>query len=283
MYILSIITINRNNSIGLDKTIQSVLLSKRKAFEYIIIDGASTDASVEVIQKYANEFGDRLKWISEPDKGIYNAMNKGIGYASGKYVQFLNSGDCLVSCDVIEKMLCELERLDYPPILYGNMLKELSNGKVLRDRCFAGRDISFLGFYLGTLNHSPAYIRRNLFQKYGLYDESLKIVSDWKWYLQAIVLGEETPIYTDIDVTLFDMNGISETNKELDKKERRQVLNALINPAVLVDYDRWSFAIEQMRRLKRHPWAYKLVWFIERCLFKLERYQKGRSLETQYQ
>lgn len=280
---LSIITINRNNSSGLERTIQSVLQQTNKEFEYIVVDGASTDLSVDVIKKYAVQSGNRLKWISEPDNGIYNAMNKGIGMASGEYVQFLNSGDILVSNDVTDRMLLELINKGKPSILYGNMLKDMPGGYYLKDKCFAGQDITFLGFYSGTLNHPPTYIRRELFNKYGYYDENLKIVSDWKWYLQAIILGGERPIYTDIDVTVFDMNGISETNKKFDKSERKIVLEELINPTILSDYDQWAKSIDQMKRIKRHPWAYKLVWFIERCLFKLEKRQIGRNRVVKYE
>jgi glycosyltransferase involved in cell wall biosynthesis len=280
---LSIITINRNNAIGLEKTMRSVICQKCKDFEYIVIDGASTDGSKSVIQRFAQEHERTIKWVSEPDNGIYNAMNKGIGIASGEYVQFLNSGDLLASDDVTERMYESLKNNDIPSILYGNMLKDMPDGTILRDKCFAGQAISLLGFYTGTLNHSPAYIKKDLFKRYGLYDESFKIVSDWKWYLEAIVFGGEKPVYADIDVTLFDMNGISETNKELDKKERRQVLEELINPAILADYDQWTSSIQQMKRLKRHPWAYRIVWFIERCLFKVEKLQRKHFLETQYQ
>ena len=280
--ILSIITINRNNASGLEKTIRSVASQTFKNFEYVVIDGASTDGSEEVIRRLEASFGGRLKWISEPDRGIYNAMNKGIEIASGDYLQFLNSGDCLTSADVTERMTRTLGDKGNPSILYGNMLKDMPGGKVLRDKCFAGKDITLLGFYTGTLNHSPAYIKKDLFNKFGLYDESLKIVSDWKWYLQTIVFGGEKPVYTDIDVTLFDMNGISETNKGLDKKERSKVLGELVPPAILADYDRWSSSIGQMRRLKRHLWAYRLVWFLERCLFKMEKIRNKRINEYEY-
>ncbi len=283
MTLLSIITINRNNAVGLDETMKSVASQTNSIIEYIVIDGASSDGSIGVIKKYTDSLAGRLKWISEPDNGIYNAMNKGVRMATGEYVQFLNSGDCLASGDVTEKMIAELKRNDYPSILYGNMLKDMPDGRVVRDRCFAGQEISFLGFYTGTLNHSPAYIRKDLFDKYGLYDENLRIVSDWKWYLQAIILGEEKPVYTDIDVTLFDMHGISETNKELDKAERKKVLGELIPQTILSDYDSWAFPINQMKRLKRHPWAYKLVWFLERCLFKIEKWGSKCKQESIYQ
>ncbi len=267
---LSIITINRNNAAGLEKTMRSVAAQTSKQFEYIIVDGASTDDSDEVIKKLEHEFA-HLSWLSEPDSGIYNAMNKGIRMSAGDYVQILNSGDCLAAEDVTERMLSALEKADNPSILYGNMVKCFPNGRKMVDKGFAGQEITMLGMFTGTLNHDPTYIRRDLFEKYGYYDESLKIVSDWKWYIQAIIIGGEKPQYVDMDVTLFDMTGISETNKELTENERKQVLKQLFPQAVLADYEQCAFPIEQMRRLQRHPWAYKVVWFIERSLFKLEK------------
>ena len=278
---LTIITINRNNASGLEKTMESVISQTWKDFEYVIVDGASTDGSVEVIRSLAERLGERLRWVSEPDKGIYNAMNKGIGMASGDYLQFLNSGDYLASDDVIERMYDALEKGGRPGILYGNLLKDIGGRCILRDRSFAGQEITFLDFYTGTLNHSSAYIRRNLFTNYGCYDERLKIVSDWEWYLQAIIFGSVKPAYTDVDVTVFDMNGISETSKALEKAERKQVLNELINSAILADYEQWAFYIDQIKRLKRHPWAYKVIWFIERCLFKLEKRQNRRKQKVE--
>lgn len=279
---LSIITINRNNAAGLEKTLQSVAIQTYKDFEYIVIDGASTDASIEVIKKYGPQIA-HLKWISEPDGGIYNAMNKGVGMAKGEYLQFLNSGDCLLGNNVTELMLLELGKKGNPNILYGNMVKCFLDGRKLVDKCFAGQEITMLGMFTGTLNHSPAYIKRELFEKYGCYDESLKIVSDWKWYLQAIVLGDEKPIYTDIDVTLFDMTGVSETNKDLNKLERKQVLEQLFPNKVLVDYERYAFPIDQIKRLQRHPWVYNVVWFLERCLFKLEKAKKKKDKISKYE
>ena len=279
---LSIITINRNNATGLEKTLQSVAAQTFKGCEYIVIDGASTDGSVEVIKKYKSQFA-RLKWVSEPDSGIYNAMNKGIYMASGEYIQILNSGDCLAADNVTEKMLAALKKAGNPSIFYGNMVKRFPDGSKMVDKCFAGQEITMLGMYTGTLNHDSAYIRRDLFEKYGYYDENLKIVSDWKWYLQAIILGGEKPQYVDMDVTLFDMEGISETNKELDKAERKQVLEQLVPKAILADYEQVAFPIGQIKRLHRHPWAYKMVWFLERGLFKMEKAKMTQSKTSKYE
>ena len=279
---LTIITINYNNAAGLKKTVQSILSQTSQEFEYIIIDGGSTDGSVEVISNFKFQISN-FRWISEKDNGIYHAMNKGIRMAQGEYLQFVNSGDCLVSNDVTVQMLASLscgERQGEgrPSIFYGNMLKQM-NGWILRDKCFAGRQPTMLDFYRGTLNHSPAYIKRSLFEKYGLYDETLKIASDWKFYMQAIIFGGEKIEYRDIDVTLFDMTGISETNKELDKAERLQVLQELLPEQILQDYQTWSFPISQMQRIKRYPLAAKLCYFMERCLFKLDKRQIKRKKE----
>ena len=280
--LLSIITINRNNAEGIEKTMQSVASQSYKEFEYVVVDGSSTDGSVEVVKKYEPQFS-HLKWVSEPDSGIYNAMNKGIRMASGEYIQILNSADCLAAPDVIAKMLAGLENAGNPTILYGNMVKCFSDGRKMVDKCFAGQDVTMLGMFTGTLNHDPAYIRRDLFEKYGYYDESLKIVSDWKWYLQAIILGGEKPQYIDLDVTLFDMTGISETNKELDKAERKQVLDQLFPKAILKDYVQYAFPIGQIKRLQRHPWAYKIVWLLERCLFKIEKVKMKNNKVVKYE
>lgn len=281
---LSIITINYNNAVGLQKTVQSVVeqMPCDLEVEHIIIDGNSTDESVSIIKDYARDIEEKslhlaLTWLSEPDKGIYNAMNKGIRMASGEYVQILNSGDCLASASVIKAMYDALEKHQYPPILYGNMLKTSDWKHFTKDDCGAHSDYtpqSFLYFYNGTLNHDCAYIRRQLFDEFGFYNETMKICSDWEWYVRAIVLGKTPTVYVDIDVTKFDMNGISERNgenKRLIQHERRAYLEETLPPAILADYDKYTFPIMQYQRLKKyHLWD--VAYFIERVLFKLEKW-----------
>lgn len=282
---LSIITINYNNADGLRKTLASVAAQSYRDIEHIIIDAASMDGSVDVIKEYVAKVENRestltkvksVHWVSEKDKGIYNGMNKGIRKATGDYIQILNSGDVLVAPDVTERMIKEVEKEEYPSILYGNMLKSYDGKKIVRDTCGGGMYTpeSFLYFYNGTLNHDCAYIRRDLLDKYGLYNENMKICSDWEWYVRAIVLGGEKAVYTNIDVTIFDMNGVSEShgkNAELIKKERREYLEKILPASVLHDYDAFSFHILQYQRLKKyHLWG--LVYFIERILFKFEKW-----------
>lgn len=315
---LSIITINYNNAEGLRKTLASVAAQTYAEIEHIIVDGGSTDGSVDIIREYAdnqvigeehpmmqassgtpprlevkgeeNSIADInastpytlhhtpsahvVRWISEPDKGIYNAMNKGIRMATGEYIEILNSGDILFDSQVTQRMIEHLdqinaERKESLGILYGNMIKVNAQGQVVGKSGYT--EYSLRQFYSSTLNHDCAYIRRDLFEEYGLYDENLKIVSDWKWYLQVIGLGRVKPEYVDIDVTIFDDGGISETNLSLRNAERRKVLEELLPPAVLWDYDTHAFEMEQMKRLRRRN-MYWMVYLIERTLFKLEKW-----------
>ena len=273
---LSIITINYNNAEGLRKTLASVASQTYANIEHIIVDGASTDGSVEVIREYENQLNIthstiHLLWSSEPDNGIYDAMNRGIRKATGEYVQILNSGDLLAAPDVTERMMAALQmKGDGVELLYGNMVKyDYTNNRTLGKSTEV--EYSLRQYYTSTMNHDCCYIRRDLFETYGLYDESLKIVSDWKWFLQTIGLGNVKPIYVDIDVTIFDASGISETNLALRNQERRQVLAELMPPAVLADYDAHAFEMEQMKRLRRWK-LYPSVFFIERVLFKLEKW-----------
>ena len=235
---------------------------------------------VEVIKARESEFA-HLKWVSEPDKGIYNAMNKGLRMASCEYVQILNSGDVLASNDVVEKMLKALKEKGNPDILYGNMIKAFADGSRVRDRGFAGEAPTMYGFIHGTLNHDPVYIHRSLFDKIGYYREDLPITADWRWYVEAIPFGGVVPEYVDIDVTIFDMNGISETQIERREKERDEELRRILPIGVYQDYQTYCFPIEQVRRLQRYPLVYKLFYFVERVLFKLEK--KKRSQQAGYQ
>lgn len=313
---ISIVTINYNNAEGLRKTLASVAAQTYRDIEHIIIDGGSTDGSVDVIKEYAEKSslqGREIKWSSEQDNGIYNAMNKGIEIALGRravnalnrselvedknidiqcatgdYIQILNSGDLLAASDVTERMMAALHQTsnikhqtsveNCPAIFYGNMLKSYDGKTIInRDTCGGGmyKPESFLYFYIGTLNHDCAYIRRDLFEKYGLYNEDMKICSDWEWYVKAIALGGEKAVYTNIDVTIFDMNGVSESNgknAELIKRERQDYLEKILPASVLHDYNMFSFPMLQYQRLKKyHMWG--LVYFMERVLFKLEKWR----------
>jgi len=226
----SVITINFNNKDGLRKTIESVVNQTYKNFEYIIIDGGSSDGSLDVIREYANKIS---YWISEPDNGIYNAMNKGILKSKGEYLQFLNSGDWLVDNNVFEKLFNEKLACD---LLYGNIIMVKPDGKFQINYGQKGNEITFYTLYRETINHPSAFIRRGLFLEYGLYDEQLKIVSDWKFFLIAFGLNKSNIIYKNIEVTYFDTSGISSSQYKLAQSERNKVLSDLVPGPILADY-----------------------------------------------
>lgn len=286
---LSIITINYNNAEGLRRTLESVAAQTYQHIEHVIVDAASTDGSVDVIKEYADRSKHAVIWSSEKDSGIYNGMNKGIEIALGRrivnsfnrserredknkvlpdYIQILNSGDILAAPDVSERMVDAMP--GSADLLYGNMVKyDYTYNKVIGK---SGEvEYSLRNYFTGTMNHDCCYIRRDLFDTYGLYDENLKIVSDWKWFLKAIGLGNVRPMYADIDVAIFDASGISESNLELRNKERRKVLEEVLPPAILTDYDVHTFDTLQMDRIRKHH-LYGLVCFIERVLFKFEKW-----------
>lgn len=267
---LSIVTINYNNAEGLRKTLASVAAQTYRNIEHVIVDAASTDGSVDIIKEYTDKVDYPVIWSSKKDKGIYNGMNAGISKATGDYIQILNSGDVLAASDVTARMVAALEANGNPEFLYGNMVRmNYATGKL--DGKSKEVEYSLRQYYASTMNHDCCYIRRDVYERYGLYDENLKIVSDWKWFLQTIGLGNVKPVYVDVDVTIFDCSGISEKNLELRNRERRQVLEEALPPAVLADYDKHAFETSQMDRLRKHH-LYGLVYIIERVLFKLEKW-----------
>lgn len=220
---LSVITINYNNCDGLRKTIESVVRQTYKDIEYIIIDGGSTDGSVDVIK----EFEDKINyWVSESDNGCYHAMNKGTEIASGDYVIFMNSGDCFYSDNVI----AEFAKLNpTEDVLCGDMY--LSLGCVNTPP----KELTFRYFYEGNLPHQACFIKTSL-QKLHPYNEKLKIVSDWEFFLKILVLNNGSYRKINQIISYFDFGGISSTNQELHAKEREIIMQVHFPNRILEDY-----------------------------------------------
>ncbi|PXV68065.1 glycosyl transferase family 2 [Dysgonomonas alginatilytica] len=229
---ISIITVNRNNADGLEKTIKSVIKQTYTNYEFIIIDGASTDNSVDIIKQYSSKIS---FWISEKDTGIFNAMNKGINRSTGDYCYFLNSADTFADDNVLKDIF---ETQTYTaPFINGHQINDF--GSYTQKVPCLNRNLTLFDFYWGTIKHQATFIRRDLFDTYGLYDESLKITSDWKFFLQTIGLHNEQPLFIDVDIVLFEWNGLS-TNPELTathKNERTLVLDEYIPRSIQSDYE----------------------------------------------
>ena len=205
---LSIITINYNNKAGLQKTIDSVICQTWKDFEWIVIDGGSTDGSKELIEQYQQHFA---YWCSEPDKGVYNAMNKGIAKAKGEYLNFMNSGDIFAEANVLEKLFaCGYDE----DVITGQVLRK-DNHQLLRkcDKNIVRQIVC------DTLNHQGSFIKRTLFDSYS-YREDYRIVSDWIAWMEWLLKSNHTFRYVDIVVAIQDMQGISNVQNEIQRSER---------------------------------------------------------------
>lgn len=231
--ILSIITINLNDQTGLEKTITSVISQSFKNYEFIIIDGKSIDDSVNIILKYKEHIN---YWISEKDTGIYNAMNKGISKAHGKYCLFLNSGDFLHSSTVLEELFSN--RFDEDIISCG--LQTFSE-KEQRIK-LPPRNITLYSLIHSSLSHQSTLIKREVFEKVGYYHENYKIMSDWCFFVEALILYNCTYRAFDLILSYFNCYGISSMAVETEHKESQIYLKQKF-PRIIDDYfmDEYTF------------------------------------------
>ena len=267
---LTIITINYNNAEGLRKTIASVASQTFHDYEHIIVDGGSTDDSVDIIRQYAdneaiksegykairpeNSKADNLAsspnhlitsspitWISEKDRGVYDAQNKGIRLAHGEYCYFLNAGDTFCVDDVLERMFSPNSLIAslpnrLPDILYGNEIIVDGNGQ----RVGIARGVdnpSFVDLYNSCMKHQASFIRRSLFDKYGMYDADMRICSDFDWFFRVIAFHDDVTLqYKDVNIAYFENTGLSYHSPELCTHERQQILDRYISKRMQRDY-----------------------------------------------
>lgn len=261
---LSIITVNLNNAIGLSKTVESVFSQSTHNFEYIIVDGLSSDGSVDIIHSLEKSNTQTkepvlLLWLSEKDTGIYNAMNKGIKMAQGDYLLFLNSGDVLhdesvidsfLKADVVADVVTGIECMSH-----GVVVNPVQNDK-----------LTYSYMYNDTLLHQSTFIRRDAFDKYGMYSEDYRIVSDWEWFFRVLIKEDASYQTLDFIVTDFDNEGISNSDKyrELKNKERESVHSSIL-PRVRVDYNEMC-RLQLIEKEYKHLKDGKFGWIISLIL-----------------
>lgn len=252
---LSVITINRNNVEGLKKTIGSVLHQSVCDFEYIVVDGASTDGAVEYLKALPQ---DRVIWKSEPDKGIYNAMNKGVSMATGEYLLFLNSGDSFASNSVVNEINPLLD--GDVDILLGRVNVVKAGEIVSTSRLLSERDMSLFNIYLQGIPHQASLIKRELLIK-DPYDESLKINADWKSFFKSIIMDNANVMTIPNVIADYDGEGLSSTNMELLLEEREKAFRELMPPRIAEDYLAvfpHYYEVKRVTWLLEHPTWYKL-------------------------
>jgi glycosyltransferase involved in cell wall biosynthesis len=240
---LSIITINYNNLDGLKSTVESIVNQTWQEFEYIVIDGGSTDGSGAYIESKTEHID---YWVSEPDQGVYYAMNKGIEKALGTYLLFLNSGDVLYNDNVLlatkKSLLLDMD------IVYGDLWIVGEQGKGFRNRY-----PDFIDFPLlkqTSLGHPSTFMKKELFYTYGLYRTDLKIVSDWAFFVK--VLGRHKVSYCKIDhiIATFYEGGLS-TSTVYHKQHIEERKKVLLEMFDLCDasFEEFIMKFEQQKEL----------------------------------
>ena len=205
---ISIVTINLNNKEGLRKTIESVVNQTYKDIEYIIIDGCSTDGSVDVIKEYADKLA---YWCSEKDGGIFNAFNKAIPHINGEYCLFLNSGDMFHANDVVEKAVPLLDK----DICYGNELKVGKRTYIAR---FPDRLDEYF-FKTSALPHQSTFIKTELLKEHP-YSEDWKILGEWLWGRERIMVDKRSYRHLNFVVSDYNLEGLSSVHQNDFKAER---------------------------------------------------------------
>ncbi|MBN1480231.1 glycosyltransferase [candidate division KSB1 bacterium] len=219
---VSVITVCKNAGLVIERTLLSVIQQSYPAMEYIIIDGDSKDESLAIINKYMNNI---KTVISEPDRGLYDAMNKGVAQATGDYLLFLNAGDYLLHSSVIALMMHKIRHADLAnvDIICGNVITfEPSNGTAWIGKI---TKISPLTLYSGSLPHPATLHRRSAFAKNGLYNTDYKIAADYEWFVRGMQKNKLTFAHLGVVVSVFINDGLSTENKwqELHEQEKQRL------------------------------------------------------------
>ena len=263
----SIITVNYNNKDGLQRTIESVINQTFRDYEFIVIDGGSFDGSVDVLNKYNEHI---TYWISEPDGGIYQGMNKGISKAKGDYLNFMNSGDTFHSTSALE-IIAGLHSDD--DIIIGGYY-ESEKGI---SHTIPPQNVTLLTLMKYTINHQATFIKKSLFGK-RLYDENYMIMADAKFNFQSIIIDNCSVRITDDIIADYDTNGIS-SNYELYKTERLRFLKELFPPRVIQDYTTMYTTYEVplvslLPQLKDSPTIQRWIFRLASFLIKIKNFTK---------
>lgn len=209
---ISIITATYNSAKTINDTIKSVLCQTNKDFEYIIVDGGSTDETIDIVKSYESEFSGRLKWVSEKDEGIYDAMNKGIKMASGDIIGILNSDDYYTSDDILQTIADAFKCQDVDAI-YGDIHFIKDGGPDKCVRYYSSRMFSPFWLRFGFIPAHPSfYCKREVFGKSGLYRLDYKIGSDYEMMVRLFRKHKISSRYVPKDFVTMRTGGASNSN-----------------------------------------------------------------------
>lgn len=257
---LSVITVNFNNSIGLERTLKSVDMQSSKDFEWIVIDGGSTDDSRKLLEKNKSLIS---YWISEPDSGIYNAMNKGIIVSKGDYLLFLNSGDFFYNSNVVDSF-CNYsgnEDIIYGDIMYGEM-----PGTSWRQSLNKSQ-ISICDLWIHTIPHQASFIKRTAFEQYGYYNEEIKVSADWFFFVKSIIVGNASYKHIDLIVSVMQPDGVS-TKRTYGNEIK--YLETIIPPRILCDIPK-AVSLAEIQQVPICSFMYRGIYKLAMLIKKFKR------------
>lgn len=230
----SVITICYNEIGSIRSTCDSIVSQSFKDFDWIVIDGASTDGTFEILREYSSLI---RHLVSEPDAGIYNAMNKGAAMAFGEYLIFMNGGDSFAHSRVLERVACSPSA----DLLVGNVLLG-ENGQVRSSPKVLSKD------YLmkNMLPHQATFFRRDLFERYGLFDESYRIAGDYEMFARLVCRAGVSYRHMPALIAVFDEGGISASQAQRSKRKQE-------NHRVRWKYfPAYRYSLKGMRQLVRN-------------------------------
>tara|TARA_R110001583_G_scaffold162719_1_gene314990 strand:- start:45877 stop:46656 length:780 start_codon:yes stop_codon:yes gene_type:complete len=257
--LISIVTVNFNNIKGLKRTFASIQEQDATLYEHIVIDGGSEDGSVEFIKSNASCF---TFWVSEKDRGVYHAMNKGIEKCSGAYIYFLNSGDTFYAKNVINTFV---KSKPFEDIVYGNINVKLLNGldkiREMPNKLSIATSLTF------TITHQAIFHKKTVFDN-DCYSESYKIISDWIFYNEAIIIKKASYKHINLVIANFESGGLS-SNVATAEQEREMYLKNKFSPYfydVLNEYNALQIQYKNMSNLFFVRWYFQFKSFIKKLV-----------------
>lgn len=253
---ISVITVCYNAIDSIEKTIISVLGQKSVNVEYVIIDGDSTDGTVNLVNKYMDNIS---CFISEPDKGIYDAMNKGIKNATSDWLFFMNAGDVFVTTDTLSKLCNETKKDLSVRIIRGNIIRRYPHFSV-RSTGVTKQKPGLMDMMTNTFHHQACLIQRSLFLEFGYYSTDYKLCSDWKFFFDCVAIHHVKTRYINEDIAYFEMDGATSQNTKRNEDEQIAYLKSFFG-------DELYYLLQELAIYRR--------CMLCRCFFNL--YSKLRS------
>jgi len=241
---ISIITASLNAAAHIERAIQSVAAQTYPQIEHVIIDGGSTNGTLQIIEKHRDGIG---YFVSEPDRGIYNAMNKGVKAATGDVLFFLNADDRLCDEHVVEDVMSVFDATPDLEVVYGNLVWDLS-GRMIRKK--QPGTITRASLAAATILHQTVFSRKHVFEATGGFSERYRVVSDYDWMMKVFIRDGHRYQYYDRDIAVMGTQGLSWTSKDWES-ERIEAMRSYFTTYEILRYRVWPRHIERARKALR--------------------------------